>query len=381
VSTCGRSRPLVEQVDGEQAVDLARSEPTHRLGPLGRRRHTVARQGRPQPDVVERRHDRLAGTGGRDDEVAVPAVHGPLGLEGFQDLGLVGERPHLEPGYRGGRHVHPVDAEARPEPFPVGSVSRVVRHEPGVGPVAVERPRELADQGRSGDCGQPDVPLETVDQGGRREVAAADEGRVEAGVAPYQPGLRVQPRGPGLVAHLHLGPEASYQLVDRALLRRADVGRGDDAERDTPFSQQLEGLLQHAKAVPADERTEQVDAVGRDQLRAQLGVERRLACGVGEQYRGRQRGDRPLEPVHAGSDLPAQGDELLGGVEDALVPHGVVGLRDAVEHLVDQRQAPVWIPFGPQAAGHRLAHVPSEDLRRLGVVDGLAAGGEIHELR
>ena len=50
-----------------------------------------------EPAIVESGHDCLARTGRGDDEVAVPVVHGALGLEGFEDALLVRARPDLEP--------------------------------------------------------------------------------------------------------------------------------------------------------------------------------------------------------------------------------------------------------------------------------------------
>jgi hypothetical protein len=190
-----------------------------------------------------------------------------------------------------------------------------------------------------------------------------------------QPGLGVQAGRAGLVADPDLRAVAAHQLVDGALLGRLHVGRGDDAERDAAVAQRRQLVGQHADAVPADERAQQVDAVGRPQLGPQLGAERRLLGRVGEQGGHRQRRRRPLQPVHPWCDLAAEHRELL------VRAHPLPRLRDPVEQLVDQRQPLRGIAQREEPALDGRRHVPGEHARRVGRLDTVPARGEVGERR
>jgi hypothetical protein len=345
------------------------------LAPVRDEQQPVPRQGLPQPVVVQGGDDCLPRAGRRDDEVAVAAVHGPLRLECLKDLRLVRVRTHLQPGQlrRGG--PEPVAAERLAQPADVGEVIGVVGHERRVRPVAVEGPGELAHQLWGRHRRQPHVPFQAVDQRRAGEVAAPHESGVEAGGAPQQPRLGVQPRRRALVADPHLCAVATHQLVDRPLLGRADVGRRDDPERDTALLQQRQRLLQHPDTGPTHERAQQVDAVGGAELGTQLGAERRFLGSIGQQRGGRERRDRPQQAVHARCALPAEDDELLGGVGQPLLVCG-----DPVEQVVHQGEPTTRVAFLGQYARDDLGHVASEDVRDVRRVDRLAVRGEADEL-
>ncbi len=322
--------------------------------------------------VVERGDHGLARAGGRDDEVAVAAVRVALRGQGLEDLLLVRVGADLQPRDDRRRRLAP---ERRPQPLGVERAGRVVGDERRIGPVAVEGPLELAHQVRRRDRRQPHVPLQPVDQRRPREVAAADERRGVAGVAVEEPGLGVQAGRAGLVADPDLGAVAAHQLVHGALLGRLHVGRGDHAERDAAGAQRVQLVGQHADAVPADERAQQVDAVGRAQLGPQLGTERRFLGRVGEQRGRRQRGRRPLQPVHPRCDLAAEHRELL------VCAHPLPRLRDPVEQPVDQRQPLRGIAQREELALDGCRDVPGEHVRRVGRLDTVPVRGEVRERR
>ncbi len=335
----------------------------------------VAREARAEPGVVEGRDHRLARAGRRDNQVAVPVVNRPLRLEPFEDLRLVRVRADLESGHHGRRRRDLVTAERGPQPLRGVLVVGVVVDERGVCPVAVEGAGELANQVRRRHRGQPHVPLQPVHQRGARQVAAADEGGVEAGVAVEEPRLGMQPSRPRLVADLHLSAEPTHERVDGSLLGGSHVRRGDDAERDAAAAQHVQLLLEDPQAVPAHERAEQVDAVGRGELRAQLGAERRLVPGVGDQRRRGQRGDGSFKAVHTGSRLPAEDHEVLRLVGH----HLLVQLGDSGQQIVDQREAATGVALSTQGALDELRDVAGEDVGLVGGLDRGEAWGEVGE--
>ena len=126
---------------------------------------------------------------------------------------------------------------------------------------------------------------------------------------------------------------------------------------------------------PADEGAEEVDAVGRPQLGPQLRAQRRLLGRVGEQRRRRQRRDRPLQPVHPGSDLPAEDGELLRGAGKPLLGPG-----DPVEQVVDQGQPTAGVAHLGQRPRDDIGDVPAEHVRGVGRLDRCATRGETDEL-
>ena len=85
------------------------------------------------------------------------------------------------------------------------------------------------------------------------------------------------------------------ELVERPPLGRAGVGRREDAQRPARPRSGGEGVEQRSDAAAADERHDDVDRVGRLDLRAQLVPQARLARRVGEQRRVEQRDERLVD--------------------------------------------------------------------------------------
>ncbi len=106
-----------------------------------------------------------------------------------------------------------------------------------------------------------------------------------------QPRLGVQARRAEVVGDPDVGTEVD-ELVERGLLGRAGVGRGQHPERRSRLAVAAEGVEQGSDAAAADEGHDDVDAVGRLDLGPQLAPQVRLARRVGEQRRVEQRDQR-----------------------------------------------------------------------------------------
>lgn len=244
-----------------------------------------------QTRVVERRDDGLAGAGCGDDQVAVPVVQLALELEPVQDHLLMRVGTDLQAAHGKGDRA-PVlrarrDRERLVEPLGVGL--RVVVDEGAVGPVRVEGGLELGEQLGSVRAREFHVPLQAVQQSGPAQVRRADVGRAVARGAPEQPGLGVQPGRPRLVVDLDLRPEVAHQPVQRGVVRRTHVRRGDDPQRHSSSPQVQQLGLEHPEPVPLHEGAQQVHAVRGRQFRPQLGAQLGIRPRVGQERRTRQR--------------------------------------------------------------------------------------------
>ena len=133
-------------------------------------------------------------------------------------------------------------------------------------PGGLEGGPELVQQSRRRDSGEPDIPFETIQHRGPRQVGGADVGGVEAGVAFEQPGLGVQAGAQGVVLDADLGTEVADQPIQCPTLRGAHVGVGDHAQRDPTLPQVPQLILQHPDAVPLHEGAQHIHAVGRGHL-------------------------------------------------------------------------------------------------------------------
>ena len=80
--------------------------------------------------------------------------------------------------------------------------------------------------------------------------------------------------------------------VERASLRGPGVHGGDDAERPSRLAMAFQSRSERSKAVPTDERAQQVNAIGRVNLPLDRRPDGRLAASVHEQV-----GRRTTEPV------------------------------------------------------------------------------------
>ncbi len=249
-------------------------------------------------------------------------VNDALDLELVEHLLLVGVRTHLEAREC---QSHPVVkplsgclGERIVELVAVGV--GVIALECRVAPMAVEGGEELLQQRRCGDRGQSHVPLEAIEHCCSGEVAGTDVCSVEAGVAPEEPGLRVQSCPLCVVLDLDLRPKIAHQSIEGSPLGGTHVRRGEDTEGDAAFAQRFQLVIEQAQTVPLDEGHDDVDAVRTRQLSAELMADTRLTRSIGEQSRIREWRRRALTEHPArnpGSrwhrnreELPSSGDRI-----------------------------------------------------------------------
>ena len=288
--------------------------------------------------VIERRHHRLAGTRRRDDEVAVAAVNRAVRLELLQHARLVRPRCHLKTREADALALLPAGRREQGTIEPFAIATGVVRLESGVRPIAVERCLELAHERRRRDVADAHVPLDAVEQRRRRQVRRAHEPRAVPAVAVKDPGLRVQARTARLVVHLHLGAVLRDQPIERPSIRAPRVRARDDADRHPVVLQPPQLILDDADARPHDEGTQQVDAIGRCELVAQLAADTRLALCVRQQRRLRQAGTRATRVLTPGAESGGGGErEELG--EFILGKKLVVLVLERSQDLVDAARA------------------------------------------
>ena len=166
----------------------------------------------PEPPVIQRGNNGFTGAGGCDDEVAVPIMQLSFGLELFEHLGLVGLGLHFQSGQCDDNPLVGLLPRGDIEGFAesVAVLGWAVGLELPVFPVGLEGSAELVQQVWRRDRRQADVPLQAVDERSVGEVARADVGGVEPGVAMQHPGLGVQP-GP---VDLVVDPDLCAEIVD-----------------------------------------------------------------------------------------------------------------------------------------------------------------------
>ncbi|CAB4722987.1 unannotated protein [freshwater metagenome] len=194
--------------------------------------------------IVKRSDDRLARSGSRHDQVAVPVVHVALDSQLIEHHSLVVERADLKPREANGDSIvlAPSGGLCKRviEAIVVGVW--VVRLEAGVVPIGVERATELVQQRWGGHPGKPDVPLHAIEKGCAGEVGRSDVGRVVTGLTAKHPSLGVQSRASGVELDPDLRAELANEPVKRRPLRRAHIGRRDHPQRSiaTMQSSQLD---------------------------------------------------------------------------------------------------------------------------------------------
>lgn len=254
---------------------------------------------------------------------------------------------------------------------PLAVPAWVVRLERRVFPVAVEGVGEGLQQVRLLDVGESDIPLQPVGQRRSGEVGRADVAGREAVSSVEQPGLGVQPRGPGLVGDLHLGAEFD-ELVDGALVGGADVRGGDDTEATTAPSHVRDPLLQDAESLPFDEGAEQIDAVSRLQFSIDLVTDAGLAATVDQQSAGGQRdlrslrechGPRRSRPLGKSQQVPAWLSDRLGEPNRLRAERG-----DRLDDVVGQVDLPRDPGSAVAASQAQSASRECRDVQRQGLV-------------
>ena len=159
--------------------------------------------------------------------------------------------------------------------------ARIVRLEPRVGPVGVERGRELVQEKWRVTVGEADVPFQTINQRGAGQIGRADVAGVPSGVPAKEPGFGVEAGGACFVADLYLCPTA-YELVNCPSLGSTYVGCGDDPEGTSGTAVLLDRIDEQTQALPLNERAKQINLVGRRKLRGEFLVQGWLAARVNQ---------------------------------------------------------------------------------------------------
>jgi len=236
--------------------------------------------------VVEGDNHRLARPGRRDDQVPVLPLDFPLGGQDFEDFLLERVGSKVE-GHEG------VVSHSGSLPFPedCGAQTRLARGrerlEFVVVPVRFEgchnlRPKMgkfvLADLAR---------PLQTFGEGRLGEVCRTDVRAAEAALAMEDVSLGVQSGAGSVVADADLGVGKASEQFHRPRVGGAHVaGRQHTEPRAVSGRggcQPAQVVDQQPQAAPLDERAEDIDAVGRCELFAELHAKRRVEARSGQQ--------------------------------------------------------------------------------------------------
>lgn len=331
-------RPVAQRVtEGEPALlqDLLTmgDEQEARAGQLVTKAH-----------VVEGRHDRLPGPGRGHQEVAVVPV-----LAGDRDLL---EEPLLERLGADLDRAERQDAAALVDARSLHELVVVEGHEVACVPVRLEDHRDLRDHRRVARRRDAYVPLEAGLLRGVRQVRRADVRGVEAGPAVEQPRLGVVPLAGRVVGDTDFRAEA-VQFVQRADVGRAGEGRGQDAHLAAGIAVPPQALDERGDAAPGDERHEDVDAVGRPDLGADLVADPGLSWRVRQQRRVEQRDERVRDrlgaPVRQAREDRA---EELGARQRALI--GELGHLQLLDDDVDEPTGERRSATGALLLGERL---------------------------
>ena len=194
-----------------------------------------------------------------------------------------------------------------------------------------------------------------------------------------QPGLRVQPRGSGVVRDFDLGSE-TRQLVERAQLGAVRVRRRDEPKRLAVPTVATERIEHRVDSAQPNERHHDVDRVGRVDLGAKLVTDGRLPTRVRQERRVEQRRQRRFERL-GGAVRPAPQDrgQHAGGIErhvDVTVDRFAL-LGQQLDELLDDARAGLGATLLGKRLdrpGHDCGEVARKAICRLGV-------GELLDLR
>ena len=230
-----------------------------------------------EPGVVDRCHHRLAGSGSRDEQIAVSSVTP-------SDLDLL-EQPLLERSQvkLGGRQLERRRVVRRPTTF----ARRTPRRRRSRSRRSPSRTRTLPPSSRRHpDCAARDsnVPLEPSDLSAVGQVGRPDVRRRRAALPVEDPRLGVEPSRRRVVRDPHVDTDRR-QLVECPGFGAVGVRRRQQPHA-TPFvTVSTQGVEQRSHAAPPDERHHHVDPDRRRDLGGEFVLDRRLAPSV-RQHRG-----------------------------------------------------------------------------------------------
>ena len=181
-----------------------------------------------EPLVVQRRDDRLAGTGGSNHQIAVVPAHGALRFQLVQNFLLVGIRQNIQCvnatvvglavlfGFQGPRKALPLTFV-------------VVLELAGV-PVAFKGGGDLIDGLRQIFPGHFHVPFQAAGNGRVGQVGGANIGRRETGIPVEHIRLGVESGALGVVADLDFRVGQLAQFFDSLYIGGTHVGSGNDTQ-------------------------------------------------------------------------------------------------------------------------------------------------------
>ena len=230
--------------------------------------------------VIQRRDDRLAGTGGRHHQIARIATDSALCLQLVQNLLLVGIWVDVH-----GVDVGIVGVEIffrfqRPRQA-LFLILRVV-FKFAVIPVILEGSGDLVDGfGQVAPC-YFCVPFEAAGQCRIGQVGRANISRREAGFAVKDICLGVEPGRLGVVADLDLRIGQLSKLLNGLHICCAHIGGGDDAELAAAARKLPQLVHDEPQTAPFDEGHQHVNSVSRDNLFLEFREHLRLMHGPGE---------------------------------------------------------------------------------------------------
>ena len=209
--------------------------------------------------VVERRHHRLARAGRRDEQVAV--VPAALGTARSARAAVPGTAPAATRWAQreSGRAVA-LGLGAREE------LLAIVGDEVAAVPVGLEDRRDLVDDARVAGARRPNVPLEAADLRRVRQVRRADVGGRETGTPVEQPRLRVESGAGLVVGDANIGAEVA-KLIERPRFRRSRVRRRQHPNLASRLTVGTERVEHRRDPAAPDERHDDIDPVGRVDLR------------------------------------------------------------------------------------------------------------------
>ena len=264
-----------------------RAESIHALPenffPMGHKKQTagLVRMLFAEAFVVQRRNDRLAGTGGGYDQIAGIAPDLALGLQLIQDLLLVGVWRNVHGIHCGIVGVEVFFGLQRPgQPF---FLVFFVILKLAVVPVVFKGRRDLVDGLRQIASGHLGVPFQTAGQRCVGEIGRTDISRGKTGVAVEDVGFCVKAGRLCVIADLDPGVGQLPQLFDGFHIGGSHVGGGDDAEFAAIFGKFAKVIDEKAQTAPLDKGYQHINAVGRSDLFFELGKQLRLMGGAGKQ--------------------------------------------------------------------------------------------------
>ena len=230
--------------------------------------------------VVQRRDDRLAGTGGSHHQIARIATDSALCLQLVQNLLLVGI----------GVDVHGVDIGiVGVEIFfrlqcPCQALSLILRvvFKFAVIPVILKGSGDLVNGFGQVAPRYFCVPFKAAGQSRIGQVGRANIGRREAGFAVKDICLGVEPGRFGVVADLDLRIGQLSQFLNGFYIGSTHIGGGDDAELTVAVRKLPQLVHDEPQTAPFDEGHQHVNSVSRDNLFFELRKHLRLMHSPGE---------------------------------------------------------------------------------------------------